>query len=46
MEKDDGQVPACVSTDTHVYAHKESKPLLSKQGHGYSVSPEKKKRGQ
>lgn len=40
MEKDDGQVGACVCTDTHAYVHKESKSSPSKQGHGYSLSPE------
>ena len=42
MEKDDGQVGQCVRTDPHAYVHKESKSPPSKQGHGYSVSPEKK----
>jgi len=37
MEKDDGQVGACVCNDAQAYVHKESK-----QGHGYSVSPEEK----
>lgn len=38
MEKDDGQVGACVCTDTHMYAYKENKFPPSKQGHGYSLS--------